>query len=59
MVETRIKPYLQAIDEADRRAVQRIRLDTAAHRFRYYLVWITKLPPGRASAELSDVTLFK
>ena len=23
MVETRIKPYLQAIDEADRRAVQR------------------------------------
>ncbi len=40
-------------------ASQRIRLDTAAHRFRYYLVWITKLPPGRASAELSDVTLFK
>ncbi|MEA2297149.1 MAG: eukaryotic-like serine/threonine-protein kinase [Solirubrobacteraceae bacterium] len=36
---------------------QRIRLDTAGHRFRYYLVWITKLPPGRMNVELSDVTL--
>ena len=28
------------------KASQRVDLDTAGNRFRYYLVWITKLPPG-------------
>ncbi len=36
-----------------------IRLDTAGHPFRYYLVWITKLPPGSSSVELGEVTLEK
>jgi hypothetical protein len=27
--------------------------------FRYYLIWITKLPPGRETAEISEATLFK
>jgi serine/threonine-protein kinase len=27
--------------------------------YRYYLVWITKLPPGRETAEISEITLFK
>ncbi len=38
---------------------RRIRLDTAGHRFRYYLVWIAKLPPKRSSAQLSEVTLYR
>ena len=28
------------------KASQRVDLDTAGNRFRYYLVWITKLPPA-------------
>jgi serine/threonine-protein kinase len=27
--------------------------------YRYYLVWITKLPQGRQTAEISEITLFK
>jgi hypothetical protein len=27
--------------------------------YRYYLVWITALPPGRQSAEVSELTLFR
>jgi serine/threonine-protein kinase len=35
-----------------------LQLDTAGQKFRYYLVWITKLPPsGRAS--ISEIVLFK
>jgi serine/threonine-protein kinase len=42
---------------------QRIPLDTAGQRFRYYLIWITKLPPadttGKSHAEISEVLLFQ
>ena len=27
--------------------------------YRYYLVWITTLPPGQQSASISELTLFK
>jgi eukaryotic-like serine/threonine-protein kinase len=27
--------------------------------YRYYLIWITRLPPGRVTAEISEVTLFR
>jgi hypothetical protein len=35
-----------------------IPLDGGA-RWRYYLLWITRLPPGSETAEISDITLFK
>jgi eukaryotic-like serine/threonine-protein kinase len=38
---------------------QRIDLDTARQRFRYYLIWITKLPPGKENVEISEVLLFQ
>jgi hypothetical protein len=41
------------------RAQSTIPLNTAGARYRYYLVWITKLPPGRETAEISDLTLFR
>jgi eukaryotic-like serine/threonine-protein kinase len=28
-------------------------------RYRYYLVWITKLPPGQQSASIAELTLFR
>ena len=41
------------------RARERIRLDTAAQRFRRYLVWITKLGPDEQRAEISEILLFR
>jgi serine/threonine-protein kinase len=38
---------------------QRVQLDTAGQRFRYYLIWITKLPPGKTKAAISEVLLFQ
>jgi eukaryotic-like serine/threonine-protein kinase len=32
-------------------------LDTAGNRFRYYLVWITRLPPGQGRVEISEIVL--
>ncbi|HEX2016893.1 MAG TPA: protein kinase [Solirubrobacteraceae bacterium] len=38
---------------------QPIPLDTATQSYRYYLVWITKLPPSSQKASIDEVTLFK
>ncbi|HEX3873420.1 MAG TPA: protein kinase [Solirubrobacteraceae bacterium] len=40
-------------------AKQEIPLDTGGQRFRYYLAWITGLPPGRESAMLNELTLYQ
>jgi serine/threonine-protein kinase len=37
---------------------QRIQLDTAGHKFRYYLVWITTLPDGN-KAKIQELSLKK
>jgi hypothetical protein len=34
-------------------------LDTAGNSFRRYLLWITKLPPGKDKVEISEILLFK
>ena len=36
-----------------------IAIDSAGTRYRYYLIWITKLPPGSKTVELSEATLFR
>jgi serine/threonine-protein kinase len=36
-----------------------ISIDSARRVYRHYLIWVTKLPPGRETAEISEVTLFK
>jgi serine/threonine-protein kinase len=36
-----------------------IQLNPSGVRYSHYLVWITKLPPARSSAEISEITLFK
>ena len=38
---------------------ERITLDYSTSPFRYYLVWITTLPPAMESASISELTLFK
>jgi serine/threonine-protein kinase len=46
-------------DISNAKASQRVDLDTAGNRFRYYLVWITKLPPGQDKVAISEIRLFK
>jgi serine/threonine-protein kinase len=38
---------------------ERVSLNTGGRRFRYYLIWLSTLPPGMQRATISDVTLFK
>ncbi len=38
---------------------RKINLDTAGQRFGRYLIWITKLPPGKERAEISEVLLYR
>jgi tRNA A-37 threonylcarbamoyl transferase component Bud32 len=42
----------------DLRNHQRIKLSSATP-YRYYLLWLTTLPPGQESASISELTLFK
>jgi tRNA A-37 threonylcarbamoyl transferase component Bud32 len=48
---------LGKIDSAERKTS--LDLDTAGNPYRYYLVWITELPPGAERAEISEIDLFK
>ena len=42
-----------------KRKRQRFTLRTGGKQYRYYLVWITKLPPNEERVEISDVSLFR
>jgi serine/threonine-protein kinase len=46
-------------ESAHVRSGERIALHTQGHRYRYYLVWMTALPPAHQSATIADVTLFR
>jgi serine/threonine-protein kinase len=41
------------------RAKVRILLNPGGQRFRYYLIWITALPPGKTDATISEVYLYE
>jgi eukaryotic-like serine/threonine-protein kinase len=41
------------------RSGERIPLDLLGQPYRYYLVWLTTLPPKRESATIADIDLFK
>jgi hypothetical protein len=34
-------------------------LHTGGTAYRYYLVWITSLPPGRQSVDVNEIQLFR
>jgi serine/threonine-protein kinase len=44
---------------ADVRGGERIALSLSGHSYRYYLVWLTSLPPGKDMATINELTLFK
>jgi serine/threonine-protein kinase len=37
----------------------RVNLDTGGKQFRWYLVWIEKLPPGKEQVEISEIYLYR
>jgi serine/threonine-protein kinase len=41
------------------RKKQRFPLETGGERYRYYLVWITALPPGASKVEINELALFE
>ncbi len=38
---------------------QRFKLDTDGEKYRFYLVWITELPPDQPRVEISEIALFQ
>jgi serine/threonine-protein kinase len=37
----------------------RVRIDPTGRRYRYYLVWITKLPPQQQAVKIAEIRLFR
>ncbi len=37
----------------------RVRLQLEGRRYRYYLIWMTALPPGMQSASIAELTLYR
>ena len=37
----------------------RVKINAAGKRYRYYLVWITKLPPEQSSVQIAEIRLFR
>jgi tRNA A-37 threonylcarbamoyl transferase component Bud32 len=48
---------LATIDNVPRR--KQVKLDTKGRAYVFYLVWITKLPPGAPNVKLADLALFR
>ncbi|MEA2271839.1 MAG: eukaryotic-like serine/threonine-protein kinase [Solirubrobacteraceae bacterium] len=46
-----------SVESAPRKAT--LDIGTGGRRFRYYLIWITKLPPGRTKVQIAEVALFR
>ena len=48
---------LASIDQTKTRT--RVRFNANGRRYRYYLVWITKLPPGQSAVQIAEIRLFR
>jgi serine/threonine protein kinase len=56
---TSITGWTKLGDIKSAKASTRLNLDTARNRFRYYLVWITKLPPSADKVAISEIRLWR
>jgi hypothetical protein len=50
---TKLAPIVQS------KTRTRVRINPDGKRYRYYLVWITKLPPGESSVQIAEIRLFR
>jgi serine/threonine-protein kinase len=55
--EDSLEGWVKVATLDDVKRSQQVELDTAGKRFRYYLVWIDKLPEGESKVEISDLAL--
>jgi len=51
--------WTKLVDIKNAKQSTRLSLDTGHNRFRYYLVWITKLPPGADKVQISEIRLWR
>jgi eukaryotic-like serine/threonine-protein kinase len=51
--------WTKLVDIKSAKPSTRLSLDTGHNRFRYYLVWITKLPPGADKVAISEIRLWR
>jgi len=54
-----IKSWTELAKLSKAKSRNRVQLDTAGNRYRYYLVWITKLPPGADRVKISEIRLYR
>jgi eukaryotic-like serine/threonine-protein kinase len=54
-----IEDWTNLVDIKSAKPSTRLSLDTGHNRFRYYLVWITKLPPGADKVQISEIRLWR
>jgi eukaryotic-like serine/threonine-protein kinase len=54
-----IEGWTKLGDIRSAKAKTTVSLDTAGNRFRYYLVWVTKLPPEADKVEISEIRLWR
>ncbi|MCU1451247.1 MAG: serine/threonine protein kinase, partial [Acidimicrobiales bacterium] len=55
--KTGLDGWVKVATLTDVKGAQQIPLDTAGRKFRFYLVWIEKLPPGASKVQLGDLAL--
>jgi tRNA A-37 threonylcarbamoyl transferase component Bud32 len=51
--------WTKLVDIKSAKATTRLSLDTGHNPYRYYLVWITKLPPGGDKVSISEIRLWR
>jgi eukaryotic-like serine/threonine-protein kinase len=51
--------WVKLAASASVRTHQRFALNTHGRRYRFYLVWITKLPPGKTRAQIAEIALYR
>jgi len=56
---SRLDGYTRLASIEQRKTRTRVRLDTRGRRYRYYLVWITHLPPESSAVEIAEIRLFR
>ena len=54
-----IEGWTKLVDIRSAKPSTRLSLDTGHNRFRYYLVWISKLPPGADKVQISEIRLWR
>ena len=50
--------WTKLADMRDVQPRQDVRLDTGGKKYRFYLIWITQLPPGQSRVSIADLAIF-